>query len=342
MSAVHRTGAPAGLMWVAAQRTAAPSAVTEAAKRLALESFDRGVARHLEPTDHAVVAESRFALYSFRRARALGVTTVLDYPIAHHRFAERLLQEEARLQPAYASTLQFHSPSTSVRRRLEQELELADRVLVLSSFQRRTFLECGVDPAKLEQTPLGVELDAFTPAEGAVSEHVGLRVLFAGQLTQRKGISYLIEGFRSAALPDSSLTLLGGLVGGRVPWGPHPGIRHAPPVPFFDLPAYYHGADVFVLPSLIEGFPQTALQAMASGLPVIVSENTFGTDVVTDGVDGYVVPIRDPGAIAERLRHLSAHPDQRRRMGANARRRAQDFSWGRYGERVVNVIRGLL
>jgi glycosyltransferase involved in cell wall biosynthesis len=101
----------------------------------------------------------------------------------------------------------------------------------------------------------------------------------------------------------------------------------------------YADADVYVLPSIVEGFPMTALEAMASGLPVIVSEHTFGSDVITDGVDGYIVPIRDSEAIADRLRYLHDHPSERQRIGAAARRRAEHFSWERYGEQVVDLVR---
>ena len=78
------------------------------------------------------------------------------------------------------------------------------------------------------------------------------------------------------------------------------------------------------------------------GLPVIVSENTSAYDVVTDGQDGYVVPIRDAGAITERLRRLHDDPALRARIGAAARLRAEEFGWDRYHERVVEIVGGLL
>jgi glycosyltransferase involved in cell wall biosynthesis len=107
-----------------------------------------------------------------------------------------------------------------------------------------------------------------------------------------------------------------------------------------ELPAIYHAADVFVLPSLVEGFPLTALMAMACGLPVIVSEHTFGEDVVRDGIDGYVTRIRDGEAIADRLRYLYENPDRRELMAAAARQRAEQFSWERYGERIIAAVGG--
>lgn len=339
-SRVERTAVVSELARVAVMRSSAPAGVTQRASRVAAGCFDRGLSRRVRGGDVAVVGVFANSLHTFRRARRLGVPTVFDYPIAHHAYAERLLTEEARLKPEYAGTLQFHALSPWLRARVEEELALADRIIVLGSFQRRTFVESGVAPEKLVQIPLGVELDQFVPT-GTRLERRGFRVLFAGQLSQRKGLSYLVEGFRQADIPESDLTLLGVRVGTGSPWEEDPRVRRVGPVPFPELPGFYHRADAFVLPSLIEGFPQTALQAMASGLPAIVSENTFGEDVITDGVDGYVVPIRDAGAIAERLRTLAADPELRERMGLAARARAEEFSWERYGQRVVAAVREL-
>jgi glycosyltransferase involved in cell wall biosynthesis len=98
--------------------------------------------------------------------------------------------------------------------------------------------------------------------------------------------------------------------------------------------------DVFVLPSLVEGFPMTALEAMACGVPVIVSENTFGLDVVRDGYNGYVVPIRDVGAIVDRLRLLAGDEALRSSMSKNARATAEEYSWEAFGRRLVELVIG--
>ena len=79
---------------------------------------------------------------------------------------------------------------------------------------------------------------------------------------------------------------------------------------------------------------------MACGLPVIVSENTAAPEIVSDGSQGYVVPIRDPDSIAERLRDLHDHPERRRTMGAAARRKAEELSGDAYGPRIAEALRG--
>jgi glycosyltransferase involved in cell wall biosynthesis len=120
-----------------------------------------------------------------------------------------------------------------------------------------------------------------------------------------------------------------------------PGVRQVGQVPFGELPSQFQQCDVFLLPSLVEGLPQTLLEAMACGLPVVVSENTAGPEVVSDGSQGYVVPIRDPDSIAERLRELHDQPERLRRMSSEARRKAEELSGGAYGLRIAELLRSV-
>ena len=340
-SRYQRAATVAELLRVGAMRGRLSNRSVEALMLWRARKFDAAAARRLAPGDRAVIAETMAARDTFRRAASLKCASLLDYPTAHYEFYARTLAEEAVLRPDYAPTLQMVDATPSVRHRVVEELRAADRVLVLTSQSRRTFIEAGVDERKLVLTPLGVELDLFRPVPRDPDDPT-FRVLFSGQLTQRKGLSYLVDGFLRAGLPSSELVLLGAVVGTSRPWRHHQALKHVPPVPFEQLPRFYATSDVFVLPSLVEGFPQTALQAMACGLPVIVSDNTFGADVIDDGVNGYIVPIRDSDAIAERIRYLHDHPDERMRMGAAARARAEDFPWERYGQAIVAAVREVL
>lgn len=304
--------------------------------RLRADIVDRRVAWGLRPDAYALLACWGFALHSMRRARTLNIASYLYFPLPHYRFAERLLAEEAELQPAFAETLQYHRFSPQVVSRLDDEIEEADRILVPSTFARDTFIKTGIAGTKVLSVPLGVDTDLFCPAE-QTPPHSTFRVLFVGQITQRKGISYLLDAFRRAAIPRSELVLVGRVCGTDRPWRDLPGVRHVGQVPRRELPALYRSADVFVMPSLLEGFCQTALEAMACGLPVILSENT-GTGEITDGLDSFRVPIRDPDSIAERLVDLHQHVDTREAIAERARDCAQRFSWQRFGERVAKAV----
>jgi len=114
-------------------------------------------------------------------------------------------------------------------------------------------------------------------------------------------------------------------------------IRHIPDVPKVELLRYYSNASVFVLPSVADAQPLVVLEAMACGLPVIVTENCGSTDFVRDGIDGFVIPIRDVEALKDRLLFLYKDEAKRRQMGDQARTRVQEFTWEQYGRRLIEV-----
>jgi starch synthase len=356
LTELRRRPAPAGLPGDRLQRTATATellriAVSRRSKSALWQRrlmhglharFDAGVEHRLSKSDGALFTALGTAPRALQKARRIGVATVLDVPIAHAGWVRETMREEARLVPEYAVTLQGHDFPDWMLAANAEEFRVADVLLVLSSHERRTLLEHGVDESKMIDIPLGVDLDLFAPVPAEKEEGGIFRVIFVGQITQRKGLSYLIDAFARAALPASELLLVGPIVGSDAPWRDAIGVRHVAAVPRAALPALYASADVYVLPSLAEGFPLTQMEAMAMGLPVIVSENTSAYDVITDGHDGYVVPIRDAGAIADRLRRLHDDPELRARLGAAARLRAEQFGWERYQDRVVEIVGGLL
>ncbi len=300
-------------------------------------AMQKRLASLLGPADTDLIVPAGAALRPLRRARRLSVRGWLDCPTAHHRYAWRVLTEELRLEPDFASTMQYPAATARAGQRLDQEIEAADELILLSSFQLRTFAEEGVAATRLHLVPLGVDIEMFRPLPRA--RDGPFTVGFVGQVTQRKGISYLVKAFEHLRPSGVRLLVVGRPVGPRGPWL-RPGVEHRPPVARSSLPDVYAEMDVVVLPSLIEGFGLTALEAMACGKPVIVSENTFGSDIVGDGVNGYVVPIRDASAISDRVGALVDDETLRSEIGANARATAENYSWEAFGRKIVKLVTG--
>jgi glycosyltransferase involved in cell wall biosynthesis len=296
-------------------------------------AFEASVAARLVRSDSDLIIPAGSALSPLVTAKGIGVRGWLDCPIAHHRFSTRIQREEAKLAPDFASSLQISTRADA--QRLDQEILAADDLIVLSSFQRRTFLEEGVSEDRIHVLPLGVDTELFRP--GPRAEDRVFTIGFVGQLTQRKGISYLLSAFDAMRPRGARMLMVGRPSSRQRPWI-RDGVDHVPAVARTSLPAYYHRMDVFVLPSLVEGFPLTALEAMSCGIPVIVSENTFGSDVVRDGENGFVVPIRDVDAIVERLRFLAQHPVERLAIGRKARATAERYSWAAFGRRLTELL----
>jgi glycosyltransferase involved in cell wall biosynthesis len=297
------------------------------------------VASRDAPNAQVIVGSYQVSHKAFARASGMKV---LNYPIAHHRYIQRFVEEERELEPSFAATLpDWGQAPTWQEPELDMECDLADRILVGSQFVRNAFMEEGFPAEKMIVIPYGADVERFFPAREATNLKKPFRALFVGSIVQRKGISYLLRAYQRFKGPNTELILVGNYPDDSSPFVPfHDDFKHIPHVPQANLPQIYRSADVFVFPSLLEGMPLVVLEAMASGLPVITTPNGPG-DLVRDGVDGFVVPIRDVDAIVEKLEYLHAHPEERLRMGQNARERAKMFTWEHYRAKVTDFIGSL-
>jgi glycosyltransferase involved in cell wall biosynthesis len=302
---------------------------------------ERAVARKaggLAQNAEVVIASYGTARYAFESIRRVGGRAILSYPIAHNAFQARLYAEEAELAPEYAAALpRLDSLPPDYTERLGIECELADRILVGSSFVRHSFVTMGFDARRFVVAPYGVDTLRFAPRTRPRRDGI-FRVLFVGQIGQRKGLSYLFQAYERFRRHDSELHLVGSYVPGSEVYARHAALyRYTPNVPNNQLPAVFHDADAFVFPSLIEGMPLVVLEAMASGLPVIATEHG-SADVLRDGIDGFLVPIRDAQAIADRLERLYRDPELREHMGRNAREQALRHTWSQSSQRACDAV----
>ena len=300
-------------------------------------------AARLAPQAECVVAYEGFALPAFVARRAAGPgRTVLNYPVAHHRVRRREREEEIARTPAFASTWpDFDDWPAGHEQRLDEEIRLADAILVGSTYAADSFVAEGIPRSRMKVIPYGVDLATFSQAAGgarATRDGARFEAIFSGQMTQRKGLSYLLEGWRRFATADARLTLVGQAVGDPRALAPYASLfRHVPHQSRPALAQLYRASDVFVFPTLVEGMPLVVLEAMACGLPVIVTANG-PADIVRDGVDGFIIPSRDPDAIAERLEMLRADPALRAEMGRQAALRAAEFGWPAYTAKVLACL----
>ncbi len=258
---------------------------------------------------------------------------------SHILFQKAILEEEAAL---WSCPKPDGFPDWLVDRELS-EYELADAIAVPSRFVLRTFLKRGVPAQKLHLCPYGVNLSLYSPQPRQDSR---FRVLFVGSVSIRKGIGYLLEAVRPLVGQDLvELWLIGAvspeardLLARNAHLFVHKGFIPPP-----RLAAAYSQGSVLVLPSVEEGLGRVQTQAMACGLPVIATANTGIEDLLTDGQEGFIVPIRDSRAIRERLEWMLAHPIERAQMGQAAQGRvASRGGWEEYGVAIERMYLGLL
>jgi glycosyltransferase involved in cell wall biosynthesis len=223
---------------------------------------------------------------------------------------------------------------------LDREIELADCILVPSSFAVRTFLESGVPADKLEMFPLGCAAPddfSLTDNVSGVREKRELRVIYAGQVTQRKGIGYLLEAV--SGLEAVKLQVVGTAgAQARTVLSDYENVEYISSQPRGDLYQLLRNADVLALPSLAEGFGLVALEAMANGTPCIVSRNTFAGDLIVHGHNGFILDDVSTQAIRSLLTEIAGDAESLERVGAEAARTARKYSWDRFGAAVARRV----
>jgi len=312
-----------------------PKGVDRAMGGLIAASFDEWLCRRISACD-AYVALSSAGLKSGKRAQELGAKYVCDRGSSHARYQHQLMDEEYRRWNVPA-------PKAKDFAREEGEYENADAITVLSEFARRSFVECGVPPEKLHKVMLGVELDAFHPKGEPPAD--SFEVLFVGMASFRKGIPYLLEGFRRLRHPRKRLRIVG-----FVPQEIKPylktvdlsGVEICGARRQSQLAEIMSQSHVMVLPSIEDGFGMVLSEAMACGCPVISSTNTGGPDLYSDGNEGFIVPVRSPEAIASALQQVADDPALRQRMSEASLRTARSLGgWGQYGESYINLLKSL-
>ena len=169
-----------------------------------------------------------------------------------------------------------------------------------------------------------------------------MRVLFAGALTQRKGLADLFAAMKLVSSKQIELVVMGSLLR-PLSWyrDRFSNFIYEPPRPHGEVLRLMRSCDVFVLPSIVEGRALVQQEAMACGLPVIATRNAGADDAILDGETGFLVPIRSPEAIAEKINWCAANRSLIAGMGIAARRRASEFTWRAYGETIVAAVHAL-
>jgi glycosyltransferase involved in cell wall biosynthesis len=256
-----------------------------------------------------------------------------------NRVEVELVRAEEKEWPGWAAQ-PIQVPEEYFIRR-EQEWALADRVVVNSEFSRQALIQQGVSPEKLTVIPLCYEPEARSqkPEARIFKLNQPLRVLFLGQVILRKGIQYLLAAARQLEREPIHFDVVGPIGISQA------AILSAPSNVTFhgrtgrdEAAAWYRRSHVFVLPTLSDGFAITQLEAMAHGLPVIATPNCG--EVVSDGVDGFVVPARDAAALARTFQFYLAQPEWLRSQSAAALVKARQFTLDRLAANLAHLETG--
>ena len=222
-----------------------------------------------------------------------------------------------------------------IAQRRQKSLEAADQLIALSTFVRESYIDAGISPEKISVIPNAININSFEAKSDYAYER--FRVLFVGSINVRKGVHTLIDAWKLFDDEDAELVLCGSINEDLQPMIDTIGDSNVRLPGWVDPEPHYREASVFVLPSLSEGFAKVILEAMSTGTPVIVSENSGGGDIIEDGNQGFVIPIRDPNAIADKLTYFRDHPEEIERMGRNARATAEKYDGDWFVDQILRL-----
>lgn len=303
-------------------------------------NMDQQVAKSLNIDDknRAVYAYEDGALATFRKAHEFNMMCMYDLPIGYWRSMRALLDEEREKNPEWAITLGGFDDSEYKLARKDEELALADFIFVASEFTKKTLKAYPKPLAPIHVIPYGFP-EANMQRQYYSTKNRKIKLLYVGGLSQRKGLSYIFDAIQD--LTDYfELTVVG-----RGDIDSCPALQRAlgkhhyiPALAHADILDLMAKSDIFLFPSLFEGFGLVITEAMSQGTPVITTDRTCGPDVINHGENGWLIESGSKDQLKDCLVNIMKNPDQLETLGKAARLTALERNWNDYGKDLIKVL----
>ena len=227
----------------------------------------------------------------------------------------------------------------------------SNAIITVSNANKERLNTLGLPVDKIIVIPNGIELSMFNNITTLREQEAGIQIVWVGRMVEVKGLEYLFSAMRIivSSYPNSKLTLIGDgplkdkleRLAGALSLTEN--ITFMGYVKNTEVPQYLKEADIFVLPSLSEGFPVVIPEAMAAGKPIVASNVGGIPDAVTDGVTGFLVAPKNAELLAEKIVYLIAHPGMRESVGKAGRKKVEErFTWGKVAKRTIEMYMALL
>lgn len=299
--------------------------------------FDKWAAFHLPRAD-VFYGWAHQSLSCLHKAQKNEMLSFIDRGSVEPQLQKKLIQQAFEKQGLKAEPM----PKEHVLRMQEEE-KVLDYLVVPSDFARNSYLQAGWEESRVLKNPLGVDSNRFCPSE----DKKEVDVLFLGQLSFQKGVDLLLEAWKVLQTraffqkEKPKLRLLGWPEKASWPTLKNQ-LHNLSNVEFLGPTANPEKelikTKILVLPSVQDGFASVVLEAMASGIPVLVSEHVGASECVRHGKDGYVIAPANKEALIEALYSILSSPESLRQMGLHAREQALNYSWQAYQQRLLKLV----
>ena len=250
--------------------------------------------------------------------------------------------EEAIRMPNWAITLGGGIKDSAKKlERKSEELKLADIVIGPGAFVLNSLPEWAKNK-KLIQSPFGSPKFIAPISNVQINDKEiskPLRILFVGSMGQRKGLGDLFEAMKIINNSNIELIVLGSLLAPLDFYkNEFPNFKYEAGRSHSEVLLLMQSCDIFCLPSIVEGRALVIQEAMSQGLPIIITPNTGGEDLVIENETGFLVPIRSPEAIAEKINWFFENKSQIAKMGEKAKNHAAKYTWEKYADTIYNAL----
>ena len=258
----------------------------------------------------------------------------------HVDLETRVLAEDARRFPGYGESFASAPAETVPEELLRGERDSwqhADTIICASAFTRRSLVEAGCDERKCQVVPYGIDL----PPTPASTPDDRFRVLFVGSGGQRKGLHHLLLAWQKAALPKGSvLTLVCRVIDRKIEALARstPGVEIVPGADYSEIERLYAGSTLFAMPSMVEGFGQVYLEALAEGCPVLGTANSCLPDLGGEADGVFLCEPSNVDGLTERLRDLAARLPGSASIRSASRATASRFPWSAFRASVRRAV----
>lgn len=289
-----------------------------------------------------ILAYSYYSYAAFEECIKVKNIPKINFQVhPHPASVKKILSEELERAPQFAKIglskeLELNvSPHRFVQ--LCKEPLQADYCIAASNYTKSTLIEQGVAPSRIGVAAYGVSVDKFYPCEK--KSETTFRVLFSGQMIQRKGLRYLLEAWKRLALRNAELTLVGrGAIDNNLLNAYQGLFKIETNVSLKRLRTLYQSSDIMCVPSLVEGFGLIFLEALACGTPVIATSNTGAADLITDSEQGFIVGIQNVEALMERLEWCYVNRQSLFEMRVKACCLAEQYTWERFRQTFRETV----